>query len=327
MKNNIIKGILGVILLICFSFALTGCGNEKNEVKQYAKETNDKLSEIISNVTDENNSKNQINEENKENIPENKENTIVNNTNTSNNKTNTNTTTNNNTVKNNYSNYIGVYKTTVETSEYINDVSILIQNCTNDFIDFAINAAAGNIARGNIHTGLVNGRATRKSDMTYVFSEKIDGLGTSTITFTFKTNNSIVIDEKYPNDVNPYAGHGLSFKGTHNKTNKSVNIMDSYSNIYLTVNNVKNSDFSCLWENSKDGIELAIYNDGTFCLNHHNGASEVRGTYTIEGTKIYLKGNDKKNILGEMLMQQAGNNTLKIDYEGREIYLYNEDGD
>ena len=98
-------------------------------------------------------------------------------------------------------------------------------------------------------------------------------------------------------------------------------------NIYYTAKAVNKSKFIDLWENSVDGIELAINNDGTFCIDHYTKASEVRGTYKIEGTKIFFTNTDGKKWEGEILMQQAGNPTISIEYEGKQMYLYNGEED
>lgn len=299
-KKNLIKGMTGIIITSSIIFTLTGCGNDGNNVKEYEKEESsigeveNKTLEGNNNVEEENNQKNESNEktQNKElNRPK-----------------------------------VGIYTTEDAKQGYYRIVNILVQNVESNYIDFSINAACGS-SEDRVNVGNVNGKAEKKSDGVYVFTETIEG-ETSEITFTFNSNNTVTIKEDYPSDRNPYGGDRVFFAGEHEYTGKTeTNITDEYSNIYLTSEEVKKEDFIDMWSNERDATKLAINKDGTFVIDHFTSSSEVTGKYTISGTKIYFTNSDGIKWEGEVLMQQAGNHTLKINYENKDTYLYNDNGD
>lgn len=305
MNKNIIKGIAGIAIFGSLTVALTGCGNKEDKVKQYAKEAENEVNKVVQNIANENNNAVQNQVANKTNN--------VNGGNTVNNK--------------DYSSYIGIYTTNEDNANYVHNVNVLIQNYTDSYIDFVINASHGS-SQASVNIGNVSGRANKKSDSVYEFSENPIDTGVCTITFTFNSDKELKIDENYPGGMNPYGGNRVYFTGKHKKNTEShFNLTDDMGNIYYTAKAVNKSKFIDLWENSVDGIELAINNDGTFCIDHYTKASEVRGTYKIEGTKIFFTNTDGKKWEGEILMQQAGNPTISIEYEGKQMYLYNGEED
>lgn len=310
-KKNLIRGVAGVIIASSIIFTLTGCGKDKNEVKEYAKEIENSVDGVAKNITnktlEDNNNVKEEKKENEENKQkeENKEREPNKNLNQP---------------------KVGVYSTEDVTNNYYHRVTILVQNVESNYIDFAINAAHGSSV-DKVNVGNVNGRAEKKSDGVYVFTDTIDG-ETNKITFSFGSNNSVTIKEEYPSEQNPYGGNRVFFAGEHKYTSKTgTNVTDEFSNIYLTSEEVKKDNFVDMWSSEMDSTELAVNKDGTFVIDHFTKSSEVHGKYTISGTKIYFTNSNGTKWEGELLMQQAGNHMIKINYENRSICLYNEEGD
>lgn len=319
-KKNLIRGVAGMIIASSIVFTLTGCGSDKNEVKEYAKEIENNIDEAQKNVVnttlEENNiikDENNTISEKDNNVKE--ENTIVR---EGNNEKQPN--------KESYQPKVGLYNTEDVTNNYYHRVAILVQNVELNYIDFAINAEHGSSV-DKVNVGNVSGKAERKSDGTYVFTDIVDG-NTNKITFTFDSDNSVAIKEDYPSGQNPYGGNRVFFSGEHKYVGKTeTNVTDEFSNIYLTSEEVKKDYFVDMWSSEVDATELAVNKDGTFVIDHFTKSSEVHGKYTISGTKIYFTNSDGIKWEGELLMQQAGNHMIKINYEDNVICLYNEDGD
>lgn len=310
-KKNLIRGVAGVIIASSIIFTLTGCGKDKNEVKEYAKEIENSVDGVAKNIAnktlEDNNNVKEEKKENEENKQkeENKEKEPNKNLNQP---------------------KVGVYSTEDVTNNYYHRVTILVQNVESNYIDFAINAAHGSSV-DKVNVGNANGKAEKKSDGVYVFTDAIDG-ETNKITFTFGSDNSVAIKEDYPSERNPYGGNRVFFAGEHKYRGKTeTNVTDEFSNIYLTSEEVKKDDFVDMWSSEMDSTELAVNKDGTFVIDHFTKSSEVHGKYTISGTKIYFTNSNGTKWEGELLMQQAGNHMIKINYENESICLYNEEGD
>ena len=298
-KKSLMRGVAGVVIASSIIFTLTGCGNDKNEVNEYAKEIENSADGVATNITNKTlEGNNNIKEEDKEKEQNKKSSQPK----------------------------VGLYDTEDATNDYYHRVTILVQNVESNYIDFAINAAHGSSV-DKVNVGNVNGKADKKSDGVYVFTDTVDGK-TSKITFTFGSDNSVTIKEDYPSEQNPYGGNRVYFAGEHKYVGKTeTNVTDEFSNIYFTSEEVKKDYFVDMWSSEVDGTELAVNKDGTFVIDHFTKSSEVNGKYTISGTKIYFTNSDGTKWEGELLMQQAGNRIIKINYENKSITLYNGDGD
>ncbi len=310
-KKNLTKCVAGVVIASSIIFTLTGCGNDKNEVKEYAKEIENNVDGAATNIVNKtlegNNNVKEENTQKDENTQKEKDKEKEQN-------------------KKSNQPKVGLYDTEDVTNDYYHRVTILVQNVESDYIDFTINAAHGSSV-DKVNVGNVNGKAEKKSDGVYVFTDTVDG-ETNKITFTFGSNNSVTIKEDYPSERNPYGGNRVYFAGEHKYVGKTeTNVTDEFSNIYLTSEEVKKDDFIDMWSSEVDGTELAVNKDGTFVIDHFTKSSEVHGKYTISGTKIYFTNSDGTKWEGELLIQQAGNRIIKINYENKDVTLYNGEGD
>ena len=144
----------------------------------------------------------------------------TNNTTTNDNKTELNNNeTNNNKTEDKQENtkltLTGTYTDEKETKDYYHKSEVTITNQTDNSIDFKISAMHGT-DRERVNIGNVNGTAKKIDENTYQFQETNDGK-ISTITFIFN-NNNLIVDEKYPDDINPYGGNRVYFKGNYIQT-------------------------------------------------------------------------------------------------------------
>lgn len=138
-----------------------------------------------------------------------------------NNNNNQNTTTENNEIINDEdSNAIipGTYTIESENEYSYYSSIVIITNNTDSSIDFKISAVHGK-DKENVNIGEVKGTAKKINEYKYLFEENIDG-NNNKITFEFSskgTTKYLTIKEEYPNNINPYGGHGVYFASEYKK--------------------------------------------------------------------------------------------------------------
>lgn len=147
---------------------------------------------------------------------------------TTNSEKNNNTNTNITTQKSN----IGKYTDKSEYNGYYREAILEITNQTNSSIDFNLSASAGTDVN-HVSTGDVIGKANKieipqdyiipeSTQYAYQFVDNIEGK-TYKITFIYTAHKKfeyVNIIEDYPDNFNPYAGHGVYFKGEYEKIYK-----------------------------------------------------------------------------------------------------------
>ena len=145
-----------------------------------------------------------------------KKNTLTNNNTSNNNQTNTTSKVeeNNNTDINAQQDLNGTYINKSENENSYHSASIEITNQTDTTFDFKIEALHG-MDIDHVNIGNVNGTANKIDNYTYEFAEEINGQ-TSIITFKFN-DNKVTVTEKYPDNINPYAGHNVYFAGDYTR--------------------------------------------------------------------------------------------------------------
>lgn len=125
----------------------------------------------------------------------------------------------------------GIYSVKTDNSHY-REINLEISNKTNSSIDFKLSGTAG-VDVNHVSTGEVSGIATRidipqdsiipeSEQYAYQFVDNIDGK-TYKITFIYTAHKSfqyVNIIEEYPDNFNPYAGHGVYFTGELEKVYK-----------------------------------------------------------------------------------------------------------
>ena len=137
------------------------------------------------------------------------------------NNNNQNTTTENNEIINDEesnTNVSGTYTIESENEYSYYSSTVTITNNTDSSIDFKISAVHGK-DKENVNIGEVKGTAKKNNENEYIFEEEIDG-NISKISFKFNnkgTNQYLTISEEYPNDINPYGGHGVYFASEYKK--------------------------------------------------------------------------------------------------------------
>lgn len=294
---------------------LTGCGN--NEIKTYDKEEQMKTDLAGLNKEDDNVKGNENNKNEIMNKDEASSKNEISNKNKESNK-------NENSNKNESISFIGSYQNKSKTENYYHESNIIIKNQTDNLIEFAINAVHGK-DENNVNLGTLEGTAKKIGDKTYVFVDNTEGIDYE-IKFTFSTNKQFInmkVEEKKSNGYSPY-GNNVYVEGDY-ESNESVNILDEYGNIYLTSKIVNESDFKKYWYTAEQPkTELSVEKDGTFSIK---SSKEAKGKYIISGTKVYFTNNNGEKWEGEILMQQAGNYTMRINFEDIIVYLYDGEGD
>ncbi|MBQ9318209.1 MAG: hypothetical protein IJR82_01060 [Bacilli bacterium] len=211
MKNKN-KIILPIVTGILVSSVIIGTSILFNSQKKNDSEKN--ISSSQETLKNENNSNNS-NSDNKETLKN------ENNSNNSNsdNKNNIQATVN------------GIYSVKTDNGHY-REINLEISNKTNSSIDFKLSGTAG-VDVNHVSIGDVSGIATiidipqdsiipESEQYAYQFVDNVDGK-TYKITFVYTAHKSfeyVNIIEEYPDNFNPYAGHGVYFTGELEKVYK-----------------------------------------------------------------------------------------------------------
>ena len=202
---------------------------ENNTVENDTQEDNSDINADNSNTKNENNTDNNKKTDSTKNKDSTKKTDSTKNTDSTKKSDNTQNTDNN--ANNNTSGFVwnGEYSNKSQTKEYYYNANIKFSNQTNDTIDFSMDASAG-IDIDHVNVGQVSGTAKRISSKTnlsegeteydtYLFEENIDGKKYK-ITFIFNAHRMfswVQVKQDFPDGLNPYAGHNVSFEGEYEK--------------------------------------------------------------------------------------------------------------
>ena len=131
----------------------------------------------------------------------------------------------------NTKNIIGTYKAESETKNYYYSSELIISKQTSNSIKFSISAVHGKDIN-HVNVGEVSGTAKKINvpkelaapdsiQYAYQFKDNVDNKTNKiTIVYThFKMFETIDVIEEYANDINPYGGAGVYFRGDYEKIN------------------------------------------------------------------------------------------------------------